>query len=198
VSPLDCSRPLDPADAEALATGAVPVFAADAASHASSCASCGSAVQKTARLLETLEMLTVPTAGPHGLKDPVRVLPADLTARILKLRPFSRAERRNLRLWAGPLLLAVGVFAGGVLLLAPGLTSADRAGLGAGVMAALVGVLRSLPAWASDLSGVAPEGLDALASALRGEVSLGLAALLLGLPAALGLKRALARARRRR
>jgi len=85
-----------------------------------------------------------------------------------------------------------------VLLLTPGLTGADRAGLGAGAAAALFGVLRSFAAWMLELVRETPQGLDALASALREEVSLGAAALLLLLPAAFGLRRTLARAAHRR
>lgn len=186
MSHFECPRPLDPADAEALASGAEPLFSADAAAHAASCPSCGEAVLEAARLSETLEAIPLPVTS------------TDLAARVVRLRPFSRAERRDPRLWAGPAILAAGAFAGGVLLLTPGLTGADRAGLGAGAAVALFGVLRSFAGWTLELVREAPRGLDALASVLRGEVSLGAAALLLLLPAAFGLRRTLARAAHRR
>ena len=187
MSPYLCPRPLDPADAQALASGEEPPFAADAAAHAARCPSCGAAVREAALLSEALEGLLAPAP------------PAGLAAQVVRLRPFSRAERRSLALWRGPLSLSAGVFLAGTLLLAlPGLSAADQAGLGAAALAPLAGVLRSCLRWISEVGRSAPEGVEALASALRQEASLGLAALLLLLPAGLGLRRTLARAAHRR
>jgi hypothetical protein len=183
---IACVRPLDPLDAEAVASGAEPVIAPDAALHAASCEACGAAVAGAGQLLTALERLPLP--APAGLVD-----------RVLRLRPFSRSEKRRVRLWAPPALLSGLLFTGGLFSATlPGVTAGDRAGVGLAAAIPLASFLRSGLRWLSEMAAAAPRGLEALATALGGQTGIGLAALLLLLPAALGFRRVLARAASRR
>ncbi|MDQ6894909.1 MAG: hypothetical protein M3167_19820, partial [Acidobacteriota bacterium] len=115
----ECLRRLDPIDCEALASGEPPMVAADARSHAASCPACAEKVRAAADFLREIEAgdMALPGPGP------------DLATRVVRIRPFSRRERRDLRLWAGPAALSAGVFAVGVgILAAPGLSAGDQAG----------------------------------------------------------------------
>ena len=189
-----CSRPLDPIDAEALASGADPVQAADAAEHVRDCPSCAAAVAEAAAFAEALDR-----AG--SMPDPALAAPPpagmDLAAGVLRLRPFSSRERRDFSLWSGPCLVAAALFFSGVLLLAlPGLTARDQAGLFAAALAPAAAILRAASRSVAEIFAAAPSGLDALSLALRGQSAFGLLSLLLLAPVAWGLKRALARERR--
>jgi hypothetical protein len=181
-----CARKLDPLDAEAVASGADPLFAADAAAHAAACPECGEAVERALQLSAELAALT-------RLPEP----PVDLASRVVRLRGFSRRERLSLALWSGPSAFAAGVFGLGVALMGgPGLSGREQVGLGAAALLPVAAMFRSAGRWLAELRHVAPTGLESLSSALRQEQTLGLAALLLFVPLALGLKRVLARARR--
>ena len=181
----DCVRPLDPLDAEALAAGAEPQFAADAAGHAASCPSCAAAVARAALLTRELE-------GLPRFDGPV----PDLAPRVMRLRPFSRGERRTYALWRAPVLLSGALGVGGLsLVVAPSLSASDQAGLGAALLVPALAFFRSVARWVPDLLRVAPTGLDGLSQAFQAERGLGLVCLLLLLPAAAGLRRVLARAR---
>ena len=179
-----CPRPLDPIDAEAVAAGADPVFAADAASHARECPSCQGLIGAARSLSEALGGVT---EAPEDL--------AGLGARVNRLRTFSRQERRTYALWNGPLLLTLGLGAAGFALLAlPALTASDQVSAGAAALAPLLALVRSASRWAADLARLAPSGLQALSDGLRQESGLGAAALALLVPLGLGLNRVLARA----
>jgi hypothetical protein len=183
---MSCARPLDPIDAEAVASGAEPVFASDAALHAASCEACGDAVSGAGELLAALE------------KEPLPA-PAGLAERVLRLRPFSRSEKRRVRLWAPPALLSGLVFTGGLFSATmPGVTAGDRAGLGLAAAVPVASFFRSSFRWLAELAASFPRGLEALAQGMSGQTGVGLAALLLLLPAALGFRRVLARAASRR
>ena len=183
-----CPRPLDSIDAEAVASGAEPLFAADAAAHAAACESCGSAVESANGLIRALEGLS--QAAP-----PVSYL----AGRVIRFRAFSRRERRTYALWRAPILLSGGLAVGGLMLLvAPALTAGEQAGLGATALAPILALARSLARWAFDLARFAPPALDALSDSLRVERTLGLAALLLLAPSVFWLTRVFARARSRR
>lgn len=184
----DCLRPLDPIDTEALASGAEPLFAPDAAGHAAACAVCGAAVERAALLTRALEGLS-----QNDLPVP------DLASRVLRLREFSRRERRTYALWRAPVLLTGGLAAGGLaLVLAPSLSGSDQAGLGAALLVPTLAFFRSLARWVPELLRVAPTGLEALSEAFRAERGLGLTALLLLMPAAAGFRWVLSRERSRR
>lgn len=179
-----CPRPLDPIDAEAVAAGADPVFAADAASHARECPPCQGLIDSARGLSEALARVTEP---PEDL--------AGLAARVNRLRTFSRQERRTYAFWNGPVLLTLGLGAAGFALLAlPALTASDQVSAGAALLAPLVALIRSTSRWAADLARLAPSGLQALSDGLRQESGVGAAALALLVPLGFGLNRVLARA----
>jgi predicted anti-sigma-YlaC factor YlaD len=184
----DCLRPLDPIDAEALASGAEPLFAPDAARHAAACAACRDAVERAARLTRELE----------GLSQEDSAFP-DVAPRVIRLREFSGLERRTYALWRTPVLVAAGLAAGGfALVLAPSLSGSDQAGLGAALLVPALAFFRSVARWIPELVRVAPTGLEALSEAFHTQRGLGLAALLLLFPAGAGLRWVLARERSRR
>jgi hypothetical protein len=179
----DCQRPLDPIDAEAVAAGAEPVFAADAALHGAGCEACGARIEAARGLLAALDGLSGPSLELSGLAD-----------RVTRLRAFSRRERRTYALWNGPVLLTAGLAGSGVALLAlPALTAAEQISLGAAASAPLIGLGRSALRWAPELLAFAPRGLEALSQGMRQEGAMGLAALVLLVPLGLALSRVLAR-----
>ena len=183
-----CRRPLDPIDAEALASGAEPVYAADAGEHVRDCPSCRSAVSEAAVLVADLDRL-----GALPAREPA----VDLASGVLRLRPFSRRERLDLSLWSGPWLFAAALFFSGIVVLAlPGITAREQAGLLAAALAPAAATLRALARSLAEIFAAGPSGLEALSLALRGQAALGLASLLLLAPIAWGVRRALARERR--
>lgn len=185
----DCPRPLDPIDAEALACGEEPVLAADAGAHAASCPPCAAAVGQAETLLARLEALGADRPSGPG---------PDLASRVIRIRPFSPRERRDVRLWAGPAGFGVMLFtAGFAALTAPGLTAGDQAGLQLAALAPLTGLFRAVLHALSDAASAAPAGWQALSDAARTEAPLGLVALLLLAPAGFALRRLLAATARR-
>ncbi|HEY6148483.1 MAG TPA: hypothetical protein VIZ69_12320 [Thermoanaerobaculia bacterium] len=179
-----CPSPLDPLDIKALAAGMAPVSDAEASEHARACPACAAAVAETASLTGILEQSAAAPAP-------------DLSERVLRVRPFSRLERRSASLWAAPSLFALLLFAAGVVLLAlPGVTGREQASLGIAAAAPLFAIVRASLRALRELAGQLPAGLSALSDAVRGNGGLAAAALLLLLPTGLGLRRALARARR--
>lgn len=193
-----CARPLDPLDAEALASGAPPVAAADAAEHSRACSSCSARVSAAAALAHELDSL----GGLGGLSaegpspDPAPF--PDLAGRVLRLRPFSRRELRNLALWRRPCLLAAALFFSGLIVLAlPGISARAQAGLAAAALAPAAALLRAAARWFLDLGAAFPAGLEALGQAMRREQTIGLACLLLLAPVVWVSRRAFARVPRR-
>ena len=183
-----CPRPLDPLDAEAIASGAEPVFASDAAVHARECVPCQAAIDEARGLSGALEL------APAGLEAP-----GGLWERINRLRAFSPRERRTYALWQAPVLLTAGLTVSGFGLLAvPVLRAADQVSLWAAASLPLSGLVRAGARWAQDLLRLAPNGLTALSEGLQQDRVLGLAALALLLPLSFGLRRVLARASARR
>jgi hypothetical protein len=186
-----CRRPLDPLDAEALASAAEPVCASDAAEHARQCPSCAAMVSEAAAFARALDELAGLPAR-SGTQTP------DLAGGIVRLRPFSHRERRNFSLWRGAWATAAALFVSGILLLAlPGLTAVEQVSLSAAAFAPVAAILRAAFGSVSEIALAAPSGLEALALVLRGQSALGIAGLLLLVPAAWGFRRAVARERRR-
>ena len=178
-----CQRPLDPIDAEAVAAGADPVFAADAALHGAGCAGCRAKIEAARGLLEALDGLSGASGAVSGLAD-----------RVTRLRAFSRRERRTYALWNAPVLLTAGLAGCGTALLAlPALTAAEQVSLGAAASAPLVSLARSAARWGADVVALAPRGLEALSQGMRQEGTMGLAALVLLVPLGFALSRVLAR-----
>ena len=178
-----CPRPLDPIDAEAVAAGAEPLVAPDAAAHARECPGCQALIVAARAVSEALE-------GVSGASEPI----VGLAERVTRLRAFSQRERRTYALWNVPLLLNLGLAVGGFALLAlPALTASEQVSLGAAAAAPLLALVRSAVRWATDLLRLAPTSLEALSQGLRQDGSLGIVALLLLPPLSLGLARVLAR-----
>lgn len=185
----DCPRPLDPMDCEALASGEAPELAADAASHAGQCPACRAAVESAGAFLKEIE-LQAAAAWPSGERD--------LAGRVIRIRPFSRRERRDWRLWSGPAALSGAVFAAGIAVLAaPGLSARDQAGVTVAALAPLAALARASWRALADGLSFSPGAWTALSETVARESSFGLLALLLLAPAGLALRRVLARAPRR-
>ena len=183
-----CPRPLDPLDAEAIASGAEPVFASDGAVHARECLPCQAAIDDARRLSGALEL------APRGVEAP-----AGLWERVNRLRAFSPRERRTYALWQPPVLLTGGLVVSGLGLLAvPVLRTADQVSLWAAASLPLAALVRAGGRWAQDLLRIAPNALTALSDGLQQDRLLGVAALALLLPLSFGLRRVLARASARR
>ena len=183
-----CPRPLDPLDAEAIASGAEPVFASDAAAHARDCVSCQAEIDAARGVTGELEGAFRGLEAPGGLWD-----------RVNRLRAFSSRERQTYALWRAPVLLTGGLVASGFGLLAlPVLRAADQASLWAAASLPLAGLSRAGARWASDLVRLAPSALTALSDGMQQDRILGVAALALLVPLSLGLRRVLARASVRR
>ncbi len=192
-----CSRPLDPIDAAALAAGEPPVLAADAADHVRLCPSCASAVSDAGNLCLALDRLAEPLAEPVAELPAAGVETTDIADRVLLLRPFSRRERRDFRLWRGPLLLSLALFLSGLVCLTlPGISAREQAGLAAAALAPLAALLAAAGRSLAELVRVWPDGLGVLSQALQAQRTLGVVLLLLLAPAFFGLTRALARSRR--
>jgi hypothetical protein len=193
-----CARPLDSLDAEALASGAPPVHAADAAEHSRACSSCSARVFAAAALAHELDNLGgLEGLSAEGLSPDPAPFP-DLAGRVLRLRRFSRRELRDLALWKGPCLLAAALFFSGLVVLAlPGISARAQAGLAAAALAPAAALPRAAARWLLDLSAAFPSGLEALSQAMRREQAIGLACLLLLAPVVWVSRRALARVGRR-
>jgi len=181
-----CSNPIDPIDAEALAAGADPVLAPDAGVHVRECRACRERVESAGQFALSLEE---PVAD--GRPGP------DLVERVLRLRAFSRREKRDFTLWRGAAALAVGVFFAGLLLVTlPVLTGREQVDLGLAAAAPLLALFRTLARSFANGAATAPAALDALAQSFRGQSAIGVSALALLAPVLLGFRWALARARR--
>ena len=116
----------------------------------------------------------------------------------MRLRPFSRRERLSFALWRGPFLLAAALFVSGLfVLILPGVSAREQAGLAAAALAPLLALLRAGARSLAQLASAWPAGLEALGQAMRREQTLGLACLALLAPVLFGFRRALARERRR-
>ena len=189
-----CARPLDPLDAEALASGAAPVFAGDAADHARLCPACAAAVSEAARLARALDELGEFPAAPGA--DIVES--SDLAGKVARIRPFSRRELADFSLWRGACLFSAALFFSGLLLLLlPGVTAREQTGLALAALAPFAALLRATVRSLVEIAAASPAGLEALSQALRGESALGLACLLLLAPIFWGFSRALVRRRAR-
>ncbi len=163
-------------------------MAPDAAVHARECAGCQALIVAARALSEALE-------GLSGATEPVRPEVAGLAERVTRLRAFSRRERRTYALWNAPVVLNAFLGISGLALLAlPALTASEQASLGAAAAVPVLALARSAVRWAADLLQLAPTALEALSEGMRQDGAMGIVALLLLPPLALGLGRVLARA----
>jgi hypothetical protein len=182
-----CVHPLDPLEIEALASTGEVSSRPDAADHAAHCADCGEALRRAERIEGWLDEASS-AAAP---------LPENFIDRVLRIRPFSRAERWSLAVWRAPLLLLVALGLSGTGAVAGSVGVREQVGLAAGLLASLGGLVRASSRWLVDLWTTAPAGLKALSDSLR-PTSIGWAALLLLLPASVALRAVLVRAISRR
>jgi hypothetical protein len=181
-----CDRPLDPIDAQAVAVGGELFSGSGAAEHARSCPTCRALVEEASRLSSEIETLPAPPAPP------------DIAERVIRLRPFSRRERRSFRIWRGPIFLSGGVFMAGFAVLAlPGLRAREQASLSLAAALPALALMRALGRSILETLRLLPAGLEAVSGSLAGRQPLGFACLLLLAPVAFGLRRVLARASRR-
>jgi hypothetical protein len=181
-----CLHPIDPIDAEALAAGAEPVLAPDAGVHVRQCPGCQERVESAGLFSASLEGASVDSGASSDLAD-----------RIVRLRAFSRRERRDFALWRGGAGLAAGLFVAGVVLATvPALTGREQAALSLAAASPLLALGRSFLLSLAAGAASAPAALDALAQSIRGQSTLGLSALALLAPAFFGLRWAVARVRR--
>jgi len=175
---LNCTRPLDPLDLEALASGEIPVVAADAAAHARSCPDCGLRMGEFRDLGAWLDGLSGP-AVPEGFGE-----------RVVRLRGFSARENRSFRMWLVPGSLAAALAGGSAALLSipfPG------AGDNVGLLAALALEWRTLATWPSTLGRAMPAVVSALSELLLRDRGFAAASILLMIPAGFGVSRLWAR-----
>jgi hypothetical protein len=182
-----CPHPLDPIEVEALASSGEISTRVDAADHAARCADCGEAVRRAERVGGWLDEAASALAP----------LPENFTDRVLRIRPFSRAERWSLAVWRAPLLLLAALGLSGTGAVAGSVGLREQLGLAVGLLASLGGLVRASSRWLLDLWATAPAGLEALSHSLR-STSLGWAALLLLLPTGVALRAVLVRSTSRR
>jgi len=175
---LNCTRPLDALDLEALASGEEPIVAPDAGIHAAGCADCGRRLDAFRALGEWLSDVSIP-AVPDGF-----------AGRIERLRAFSGRERRSWRVWRAPVLASAGLLAGSAALLSlPAFSAGEQAGL-AGALAL---EWKSLLLWPASLLRSLPATVGALSDLLLRDRAFAALSILLLLPAGFGVSRLWAR-----
>ncbi|HET7451606.1 MAG TPA: hypothetical protein VFL12_02610 [Thermoanaerobaculia bacterium] len=175
---MNCTRPLDPLDLEALASGEAPVVALDAPAHAAGCADCARRLEAFRALGEWLSDLSVPPV-PDGFAEGIE-----------RLRGFSAAEALSWRIWKAPALAFAGFLTGSAALLAlPALGAGDQAGL----LSALALEWRSLLLWPVSLARAVPAAATAVSDVLLRDRAFAAASILLLLPAAFAVTRLWAR-----
>ncbi len=175
---MNCTRPLDALDLEALASGEEPIVASDAGGHAAGCPDCGRRLDAFRALGEWLSDVSIP-AVPDGF-----------AVRIERLRGFSAGERRSWRVWRPPLLASAGLLAGSAVLLSlPALSAGEQAGL----VGALALEGKSLLLWPAALVRSLPAAVGALSDLLLRDRGFAALSILLMLPAGFGVSRLWAR-----
>jgi hypothetical protein len=175
---VNCNRPLDPLDLEAIASGENPLVASDAAEHLEICGECARRLESFREIGHWLDALAQPD------------LEADLAGCVERLRTFSRAERRDFRIWAGPAALFTGlVAASGMLLSMPILTSSEQVGILSALPRAIGLEWRSLVEWPVRALQALPGCVGAASQLAYSERKLAGAAILLLIPAGFAMTR---------
>ena len=185
---MNCPHPLDPIDIEALASGESPVCDPAASEHVSACMACRERVDLYGLLGREIDDIG---AFPE---QPVIVLSG-----FERLRPFTRAERRSIRVWSPAGLLAASLFLSSAILLAiPVLTVSEQAGLAAALGAAAGGEVRALAQWAREVFQSFAPGVAAGSDLALADRTAAAGALLLLIPGGWSLARLLAARSQRR
>lgn len=175
---MNCTRPLDALDLEALASGENPVLTPDARAHAETCPDCGRRVDAFRALGEWLADVSLP-AVPEGFADGIE-----------RLRGFSRAEARSWRLWKAPAAAFAGMLAGSSLLLSlPALGAGEQAGF----LTALALEWRAVLVWPVSIVRSLPAAVSALSDLLLRDRGFAALSILLMLPAGFAVTRLWAR-----
>jgi hypothetical protein len=184
---VKCPQALDPIDIEALASGGSPVCDPGAAEHVTSCPACRERVEVFGLLGSELDLL-------GSVPEPAAVL-----AGFDRLRPFSSRERRSLRLWTPPLLLAAALLLASALILAlPLLSVSEQASLATALLASAAGELRALAQWGREIFQSFAPGVAAGSDLALADRTAAAAALLLLIPGGWSLVRLLAARSQRR
>jgi hypothetical protein len=175
---LNCTRPLDAIDLEALASGESPVLAPDAGEHAAGCLDCGRRLDAFRALGEWLSDVSIPPV-PEGFAE-----------RIERLRGFSVAEARSWRVWRPPLLGSAGLLAASAAFLSfPAFSAGEQASL----LGALALEWKSLLLWPVSLVRSLPATVGAVSDLLLRDRGFAALSILLMLPVGFGVTRLWAR-----
>lgn len=175
---MNCTRPLDALDLEAIASGDEPLVAPDARGHAGSCADC-------ARRLEAFRAL-----GDWLADLPGPDVPEAFAAGIERRRGFSAREKRSIALWKGPAALFGALLGGsGVLLSMPVFGRSEQAGL----LAVLALEGRAAVSWPLSAFRALPGTVSALSEFLLHDRAFAAFSILAMLPAGFAVSRLWAR-----
>lgn len=175
---MNCTRPLDALDLEALASGEDPVLAPDGRAHAAACPDCARRLDAFRALGEWLAEVSLP-AVPEGFADGIE-----------RLRGFSPAEARSWRLWRAPAAAFAGMLAGSSFLLSfPALGAGEQAGF----LAALALEWKSVLLWPLSIGRALPATVSALSDLLLRDRGFAALSILLMLPAGFAVTRLWAR-----
>ena len=175
---MNCTRPLDALDLEAIASGEEAVIAPDARGHAAGCPECGARVRSFRAFGDWLAELPLPE------------VPEAFAAGIERRRAFSAREKRSIGLWKGPAFLFAGLAGASAALIAlPAFGAADQAGFLAAVGLEWKAAVLWPAAWVRAL----PASVSALSGILLRDRGFAALSILLMLPAGFGVARLWAR-----
>jgi hypothetical protein len=175
---LNCTRPLDALDLEAIASGEEPLVAPDALGHAGTCEDCAGRLAAFRALGAWLGDL----AGPE--------VPEAFAPGIERRRGFSAREKRSIALWKGPAALFGALLGGsGILLSMPIFGGSDQAGL----LSAMALEWRSAASWPLSAVRALPASVTALSELLLRDRALAAFSILAMLPAGFAVSRLWAR-----
>lgn len=180
---MNCTRPLDALDLEAIASGEAPLVAPDAMAHSGTCEDCAgrlAAFRAMGGWLADLEAPEVPEAFAAGIE---------------RRRGFSAREKRSVALWKGPAALFGTLLGGsGILLSMPVFGASDQTGL----LSAMVLEWRSAVSWPLSAVRALPASVTALSELLLRDRALAAFSILAMLPAGFAVSRLWARRSLRR
>ncbi len=174
---LNCENSIDPLDLEAFASGE-PAPTPGAADHIRSCPACQSRVEAFRQMDLWLADLPAEDAGP------------ELGFRVERLRAFSRAEKRSLRIWWPPAALFLGLLsASAALLSVPMLSGPEQAGLLSALPAALGLEWKTLLGFPGSIGRALPGSVSAISDLLALQRGYAALSILLLLPAGFSIAR---------